>query len=244
MIKRVIINVTILAVGAGIGYLVTKNYYEKVLEEEIEDLKEHFGRTQKISVDDDSKEEVSAMDGNGNVINFRNNSHLTRSSLDDNRCEQAKKSYNLVGKHNNQEVEQKDEENEEDNTEITDEAGMTEQDFTDLSKVNRTEPYLITDVEFSEEFDHHDKVSLYYYTVDDILAEENEEVIQDIEGTIGYEAMRALDMQNSVWVRNEPLTIDYEVIAIKKSYAEMIGLNLSPRERYEKTQKRREQNDE
>ena len=61
------------------------------------------------------------------------------------------------------------------------------------------------------------KISLYYYRVDDILCEESEEVIEDVEAVIGYDAL-ALDIPRF----GCDLCIDYEVISINKSYAEQI----------------------
>jgi len=166
-----------------------------------------------------------------------NRNPLTRSSLDINISEQAKKNYHLVGIKNDE----PDEEEEEDP--VTDAAGKTEEEM-DLTQVDRTSPYIIDDQEFTNEFDHHDKISLYYYREDDVLCDEHEEVINDIEEKVGYDAIAALDMQTTVWVRNEPLCIDYEIISINKSYAELvhrIGVepNLSPREAYLRKQKKR-----
>jgi hypothetical protein len=113
----------------------------------------------------------------------------------------------------------------------------------DISRIDRTMPYVINDVEFSEEFDHHDKVSLYYYSVDDILCDENEEIFENAERFIGEEALSLLGDGAIIWVRNEPLTIDYEILTINKSYAEAvhgieIGDNLTPRERYTRNKRK------
>ena len=189
-------------------------------------------------------------------------SALTRSTLENDPYEKAKRDYHKIS--SSKEVETKKNKSTSDNTEQSDEedcsdednelddAGKSEQDMLDLTKVDRTIPYIINDREFAEEFDHHDKISLYYYRVDDVLCEENEEIIDNIEGTIGYDALTALDMQTTVWVRNEPLAIDYEVIALNSSFAESVhGVHiqennriLTPRERYnERQQKRREKED-
>ena len=76
--------------------------------------------------------------------------------------------------------------------------------------------------------------------------DENEEIIDDIESVVGYDALAMLDMQTTVWVRNEPLGIDYEIIALNKSYQETVdGIKreamMTPRERYEYNQRQKEQ---
>ena len=50
--------------------------------------------------------------------------------------------------------------------------------------------------------------------------DDNEEIIDDIEDYICYEALDMLSTQATVWVRNEKLRTDFEVISINKSYAE------------------------
>lgn len=187
------------------------------------------------------------------------NGGLTRSSLDTDPYEQAKRDYHRISTEKNASV-AKDEPDEpdtedEDRAEETDDAGKTEQDMLDLTRIDRTQPYIINDREYSEEFDHHNKVSLYYYRVDDVLCEENEEIIDDVDAAIGNEALSILDTQTTVWVRNEPLAIDYEIIALNSSFAESAhgihikplkpGAAMTPRERYiEKQNKRRENSGE
>ena len=78
--------------------------------------------------------------------------------------------------------------------------------------------------------------------------EENEELIPNPKDIIGEEALKLLDKTPNVWVRNESLGIDYEIIGLNTSYIEettdlRINENLSPRERYQREQKLKEQNE-
>ena len=78
--------------------------------------------------------------------------------------------------------------------------------------------------------------------------EENEELIPNPKDIIGEEALKLLDKTPNVWVRNESLGIDYEIIGLNTSYTEAttdlrINENLSPRERYQREQKLKEQNE-
>lgn len=252
--KTVLLKVAIFAVGAATGFIVAKKVYEKyyadLAQEEIDSVKEAFERQDARLREPYNKEngmfdEEYAEKNEEEKVERTNRNALTRSSLDGNPYEQAKRNYNLAGI----EHEETDADEEEEEQPVTDAAGKTEEEM-DLTQVDRTMPYIIDDQEFTNEFDHHDKISLYYYRGDDVLCDEHEEVINDIEETVGYDALAALDMQTTVWVRNEPLCIDYEIISINKAYAEQvygIGLepNLSPREAYlRKQKKRREQGDE
>jgi hypothetical protein len=250
MNKQYLVPVAIFVAGAAVGFLVGKkvyeSYYANLAQEEIDSVKTQFSRDRAAerAKSDNSTSEEDGLKRMGTA--------LTRSSLDGtktNQYDKAKRNYNLV-----QTSEIDDEE--EDDEELTggtdvDAAGQTEADMDDvyterdLSDIDRTLPYLIDDREYSEEFDSHDKISLYYYRVDDVLCEESEAIIDDIDNTVGYDAISRLDAQTTCWVRNEPLGIDYEIVAINKSFAETVyGLgispNMSPREKYAQKQRRRE----
>jgi len=268
MNKNVFVYPVVFLLGTAVGFLVTKKVleekYAKLAEEEISSVKERFyanrvylKKEEFVPQDSNSSKTEVQQEPSGRVTNPA--SVMARSSIE-NPYEQAKKNYNLI-KPAVPEVEpagdpEEDDEDcdEDDDSEIRDAAGMTEQDTLDLTKVDRTQPYVIDDTEFSDEFPHHDKISLYYYRADDVLCEEsNEDPIDDIESTVGYDALNKLDMQTTVWVRNEPLGIDYEIIALRGSYAETVhGLRnqrvMTPRERYnhiqEIKQKKRENNEE
>lgn len=252
MNKSIFVKFAILASGIGIGFFVGKKYYEvyyaTLAQEEIDSVKEtfssrHFKPTEGIvniaeadtenGITSEEYEEVNKKEQKKRT----NKNPLTRSSLDENPYEQAKKNYNLVRIDSDDEPVETDEP-------LTDAAGMTEQDMK-MPKVDRTVPYIIDAREFMEEYPHHDKLSLYYYRDDEVLCDEHEEAINDIEGIIGYDAQNALSNETTVWVRNEPLTIDYEIIAVNKSYAEDVhGIgtnvkNLTPREKHVRSMKKR-----
>jgi len=219
--------------------------YALLAEAEITSVKEAFERARiRIPI---TKEEVVATKEGQNMVNINPKGVMARTSLDSNTYEQAKIKYNEMIKENEEtdnELPDTEEDETDEEEELRDAAGMTEQDMLDLTKVDRTQPYIINDREYSEEFPHHDKISLYYYRVDDVLCEENEEIIDDVDATIGPDTLSLLDTQTTVWVRNEPLAIDYEIIALNKSYAELAhGIHLkelhTPRERYNELQRRR-----
>ena len=118
----------------------------------------------------------------------------------------------------------------------------------DLSEIDRTSPYVISADEYNDEFVEHDKLSIYYYMVDDVLCDEHEEIMDDIDNTVGYDVFRVLENQPTAWVRNERLAIDYEICVVRSSYAEVVqGVPhkaLSPREQYQNRQRRRPNDDE
>lgn len=282
MSKNVIVPILAFLAGAGASFLVTKSLLEKkyaaIAEDEIASVKEAFERAKqrnqeavKVKKNEKTKTAKAEVKGQPKTDEKINpDKILTRTSLDDDPYEQAKRDYHKIshaGRTKPEVTEKKDEEaaedpdpddeeSEEDEDDcVRDDAGMSEEDMRNLTRVDRASPYIITDEEYADEFPHHDKVSLYYYRVDDVLTEENEEIIDDIDRIIGYQALSVLDTQTNVWVRNEPLGIDYEIMALNTSFAEQVhGENLekaknsnrvmTPRERYEERQKRRKTNND
>lgn len=118
----------------------------------------------------------------------------------------------------------------------------------DLSGIDRTGPYEISSDEYNDEFLDHDKVSIYYYVLDDTLCDEHEEVMDDIAGTVGLDFFKTLENHPTAWVRNERLAIDYEICVVRSSYAEVVqGVPhkaMSPREQYLNRQRRGPNDDE
>lgn len=82
-------------------------------------------------------------------------------------------------------------------------------------------PYIITPEEFSENFEY-DTVDITYFA-DGVLADENNEPIEDIENTIGKDAVRHFGEYepDSVYVRNERLKCDYEILRDERRYADI-----------------------
>lgn len=110
--------------------------------------------------------------------------------------------------------------------------GSNNPDLEELSakanEPNKKEPYCISVEQYSDEMDHFDKLTIYFYQKDNTLIDENEEIIVDVESVIG-ETLKDFgnlsDDPDVVYVRNEKIAIDYEVIRLYKSYAETTGIN-------------------
>ena len=256
--NKAITAVAAFAIGATVGFFAAKKFFEEkyaqLAQEEIDSVKEIFGRHyEPCDADDNRADGIGpGMESEFDEPRSNPNGVMARSSLNiQSKSEAAKQNYNLSPSKKTEAAPSEDDESEEDD-EDGPEGYPVKDDGTerDLEDVDRTEPYLISDREYSEEFPEHDKISLYYYTFDDVLCNENEEPMDDIDSTVGQDTMSELaNGAMTVWVRNEPLSIDYEICAVRNSYAQAVhGIdlneNLSPRERYLRQQKRRENGDE
>lgn len=87
-------------------------------------------------------------------------------------------------------------------------------------------PYIITFEQFCEDFDHHDKCTITYYQGDETLVDEEEEIIADARGLIGEETLERFghgsDDPDVVYVRNEKMAIDYEVVRQENNYKDLV----------------------
>lgn len=88
-------------------------------------------------------------------------------------------------------------------------------------------PYLISADEFMQNEVEYDQISLSYFEGDKTLADEREEIIPDIEMTVGADNLleygRTGDAdKHVVYVRNELLKTDFEIVQEEGSYSVMI----------------------
>lgn len=81
-------------------------------------------------------------------------------------------------------------------------------------------PYVIEPDEFGD-IEEYETVSLTYYA-DKILADEDNCVVHDIDELIGYESLDHFGEyeEDSVFVRNDKLKTDYEILLDERKYAE------------------------
>lgn len=83
-------------------------------------------------------------------------------------------------------------------------------------------PYVISPDEFGE-FDDYDTISLTYYA-DQVLVDEDDELVEDIEETVGFESLNAFGEyeDDSVFVRNDRLKCDYEILLDQRKYSDVV----------------------
>lgn len=85
----------------------------------------------------------------------------------------------------------------------------------------QTKPYVIPPEQFGDD-ESYDQISLTYYA-DGVLADENDEVIDDVEETVGNESLNHFGEyeDDSVFVRNDTRKCDYEILLDQRTYSEV-----------------------
>lgn len=99
--------------------------------------------------------------------------------------------------------------------------------YSDLSAYDegvsdkQTKPYVIPPEQFGDD-ESYDQISLTYYA-DGVLADENDEVIDDVEETVGIESLNHFGEyeDDSVFVRNDTRKCDYEILLDQRTYSEV-----------------------
>lgn len=93
------------------------------------------------------------------------------------------------------------------------------------------EPYMISTDDFDAGYpERYNTESLTYYAVDDILANDEDEIINDVESLIGADALDHFGAEaaetsgdsDTMYIRNEKLHCDYEVTRIHQSYHQVV----------------------
>lgn len=98
---------------------------------------------------------------------------------------------------------------------IIEEQGYNEDDIE--------EPYIISSDEFSEFVDY-EAIDLTYYEGDGALADEDDELVDDVIETIGKDALNYLqsdDSEDVIHVRNDKLKSDYEICKVMGNYEDV-----------------------
>ncbi|RHC50571.1 hypothetical protein DW841_12000 [Hungatella hathewayi] len=85
----------------------------------------------------------------------------------------------------------------------------------------QTKPYVIPPEQFGDD-ENYDQISLTYYA-DGVLADENDEVIDDVEEAVGIESLNHFGEyeDDSVFVRNDTRKCDYEILLDQRTYSEV-----------------------
>ena len=105
---------------------------------------------------------------------------------------------------------------------VPEEKEEKEEEIEDMDK-----PYVISPDDF-EDNDDYDVVSLIYYS-DKILADEDDNVIEDVEGTVGEDSLKHFGEyeDDSVFVRDDAHKTDYEILLDDRKFADILANRLA-----------------
>lgn len=103
---------------------------------------------------------------------------------------------------------------------------VTEKHYNDAPQDDYADPYVINVEDFGENLVNHEQVTIHYYSGDDTLVDEDESVIFEVEKFVGEDALISFGESdgnpNVVYVRNEQFGIDYEIIRLESCYHQVV----------------------
>lgn len=193
-------NLVIFAAGVGVGAIaaivLTKRKYELMVQEELDSIKKAFSVNKK-------EYEKTINESEEDEALHTENEMKEKPSL----IEYAKKISEEEKYTNYSNI-----------SEETETTESTEEPSSDTDK-----PYVIEPDDF-DTIDGYSTVSLTWYDGDNFLADDNDEVIVDVEDIIGFEALNHFGEyeDDCVFVRNDRLKIDYEVLLDNRNYREVV----------------------
>jgi hypothetical protein len=117
-------------------------------------------------------------------------------------------------------------------TRIVNDLGYTR--YSDISKKDSRKkehsegPYIIAEEEF-DEIDGYESNTFTYYS-DGVLADDNDDVVEDVEDTVGHNSLIHLGQEDgplhfidSVYVRNDERKCDYEILYDVRRYSDVFN---------------------
>lgn len=204
-LKLALAGTHILTAGAGfgIGYLVLKNHFQAIADEEIESVKKHY----------------AAIHDKGELITEVGQPDGPPAGVSAEQLLAMKKHFEEQGYASTSE----------DPPEQQVVLSIFDEDVPDelvvlnrlLQERDETLPYVITYAEFMDEDVRHEKHVLTYWEGDGVLMGPDEQPVPDIQGVVGgalsYFGIGSED-PDTVYVRYESNGVDFEVIKDERSY--------------------------
>lgn len=233
-VKGVIIFLSGAAVGAGTMFLAVKKYYQLAADIEIENVRAVYNRKleeiepTKSSIDDPEikdEKEIGKMGVKSSIVKELNNKPPLHSYAGYYK-ENGAPDLNLKEVTRNPKEEMIDEEIEavsppedEPYTDEEDEAATADYEMYKMNEEHKKAleenrpPYIIDRSDFELTCSHYSKISLHYYISDDIIATDDDEIVDvgsvlgDCIETSGF----ADDNEDVLYVRNDIRGADYEI---------------------------------
>jgi len=111
-------------------------------------------------------------------------------------------------------------------------------------------PYVISEGEWTLQERNYEQAQVTYYEADNTLADDRDAIIPNIDDTVGLKNLNLFDKglsdnKDVLFIRNEALELDLEVLRDEGSYTEKIlGIREDPEDEVVRTRKRRDERDD
>lgn len=187
------------AIGSAVTWKVLKTKYDRLIQDEIDSVKEAFSDRFNDSYDSDEQPEEEEEEDSSETLTKANISNLDDiiEDEDDEFTEDEKNEYERIA-----------------SKYISEKGGV--ENMIGTAKP----PYVISPLDFGELDDYH-QIELTYY-LDGILEDEDYHIVTDADELIGPDALTTFGEyeEDSVYVRNERLCTDFLILKDYRTYDE------------------------
>lgn len=252
--KQLLIHAGVFAVGAGLGYgagyLVYKKKFQKISDEDIESVREAYSKNAKVkpdlkdfgkTIDVKAVVKESVVESSDTIISTYG--YLSASDTDaaDFKAVHGRTptTYELIQMGNGTPVEDAvrnsfdhDDSNVVESNLLTDNLfeNPPEQDPELLGNEenvrNPDRPYVIPVANWMTNDTDYDQITLTFWADDDVLANDDGSIINDVEGYVGITNLHRFGFLSedpeTVYVRNERIGVDYEITKDERNYSEVV----------------------
>lgn len=233
--------ILVFGAGAALGAVVTRKLlrekYDQIIEDEVNEVVNYY-KDKLRRVEDAAAEEVKNISNEpctdevkcDDAVEEDEEEGEARENVEEQKLQYKKLVTNYSAAFNQQNKPKFEPDPAEEEYPEEDEEIEAELDSFDKARVRNDDPYIITIDDYNTTNSHYDKITVTYYSEDDVLADENEEIISDPNSIIGEDALlnfgEGSDDADIVYVRNEKIAVDYEVIRVYKSYSrDILGID-------------------
>ena len=186
------------AVGSAITWKLLKTKYEKIAQEEIDSVKETYAKMRK---DDLEAKKVDIEAAKAKL----HPAESEKAETPEVQPEEVKEYEDVIARHNYTSY----------SNNINEKGG----------DVMTDRPYVISPDEFGD-YPDYETISLTYYN-DKVLTDEYNEIVDDIDDLIGEDSLNHFGEyeDDSVFVRNDALKVDYEILLDSANYSDIAPQN-------------------
>lgn len=180
------------AAGAAGAWYILRERYAQIAQEEIDSVKAVFSRQRHESKQEDISDEAPEKEPNRATDMVKQETESLIEKLD----------YTTYSK-----------------PDISDLAQQVKKE----EEMHKDHPYLIAPEEYGEYGDEYELIEMTFYR-DKIVADDNMDLVEDVDDVIGFESLNHFEDYegDSIFVRNDRLKCDYEVILDERTYADAL----------------------
>lgn len=198
--------VTGAAVGAAVSWYYAKTYYAKLAQEEIDSVKEVFSRRNDKPTEDHKSQNIEKA-GEKIIEGFKDglesvSKNLNKPSVMEYAAKLQKEGY-------------------------TDYSTINEENEKPKMVVGSPgeDPYVITPDEYGEMFEY-EQLELTYFA-DEVLVDDDYSIVDNIDEIVGYHSLTTFGEyeDDSVYVRNDRLRVDFAILKDERTYADYLRDN-------------------